>query len=328
MITTATKIKELNFSDLYLGHPGMEDRFSDVPGAAANPVPASPVLREDLQRLTQACRDEHKRMGGHGDFRIGYDDVNYRISVMPTLGGEVFVVRKIAAAIPSLAELGIPQAYIRRLMVPDLSGLFVVAGAIKSGKTMTACAMLKDRLTAYGGVAVTGEDLIELPLEGSHGAGVCFQTMAPRDPASFVDSFRHLVRWGARVILIDEIRDQDVAAEVLQASVSGHLIITTMLAENVVQAVTKLHALANDRLAPGSARSLIADGLAGVLHQQMYRPAKHSAKVETEFLFLKDAPLIRASMRKGDYELLRSDIRQQMTSMIAENAAAQRMATA
>ncbi|HVK95708.1 MAG TPA: ATPase, T2SS/T4P/T4SS family [Noviherbaspirillum sp.] len=323
---TATKVKELEFSDLYLGHPGLADRFSDVPGSGVNPLPAGPALRDDLTQLTNLCAEERKRSPNVGDFKVSYDEVNYRVSVMPSQGGNVFVLRKIADTISSMAELGIPQAYIRRAMTRDLSGLFVVSGAIKSGKTMTACAMLKDRLTAYGGVAVTGEDPIELPLEGGHGQGVCFQTTAPRNPSQFIDAFRNLVRWGARIILIDEIRDQDVAAEVLQASINGHLIITTMLAENVVQTITKLHALANDKLAPGSARSLLADGLVGVLHQQLVRGPKHSAKLETEFLFLKDAPVTKTVLRKGEYELLATDIRQQMAAMITENAAAQRLA--
>lgn len=324
---TTAKVKELDFSDLYLGHPVLADRFSDVPGAGVNPLPAGPALRADLKQLTEVCAQERKRMPGAGDFKVFYDDVSYRVSVMPAQGGDVFVLRKIAGAISSMAELGIPQAYIRRMMQRDLSGLFIVSGSIKSGKTMTACAMLRDRLTAYGGVAATGEDPIELPLEGSHGHGVCFQTTIPHGGTSFSDAFRNLLRSGARIILIDEIRDHDVAAEVLQASINGHLIITTMLAENVVQAITRLHAMANDRLAPGNARALIADGLLGVLHQQLVRGPKHNPKLETEFLFLKDAPITRTVLRKGEYELLTSDIRQQMAAMISENAAAQRLVT-
>jgi twitching motility protein PilT len=234
-MTAETKVKELEFSDLYLGHPSLEDRFSDVPGANTNPLPASPVLRNDLAQLTGVCRETFKTTPSVTDFKVCYDGVTYRVSVMQSMAGHVFVLRKMASAILSLAELGIPQAYVRHLMTRDLSGLLVISGAIKAGKTMTACATVKDRLNAYGGVAVTGEDPIEVPLEGSYGPGICFQTTIRREERGFTEAFRQLTRCGARIILIDEIRDQETAAEVLQASINGHLIVTTMLAENVTR---------------------------------------------------------------------------------------------
>lgn len=321
-MSEVTKVSQLEFSDLYLGHPGLADRFSDVPAANANPLPAGPALRNDLDRLIAVCRETLKAAPSAREFKVRYDDITYRASVMQTLAGEVFVLRKMAGVIYSLAELGIPQAYIRHLMTRDLSGLLIVSGAIKAGKTMTACATVKDRLTAYGGVAVTLEDPIEIPLEGSHGQGVCFQTPLPRDGSGFAEAFRHLTRWGAKVILVDEIRDQETAAEVLQASINGHLIVTTMLAENVIQTLAKLHAMANYKLAPGSAQSLMADGLVGVLHQRMVRGS--TSKIETEFLFLRDAPAIKTVLRNGKYETLASDIKHQMASMISENAVLRR----
>jgi twitching motility protein PilT len=321
-MTTPTKVKELGFSDLFLGHPRLENRFSDLSGMHVNSLPDDPFLRGDLDRLTMGCRDALKAAPSMTEFKIGHDGVTYRVSVMQTLGGTVFALRRIADTIHSLPELGIPQAYVRHLMTKDLSGLFVISGAIKSGKTTTACAMVKDRLTTYGGVAITGEDPVELPLEGCYGPGICFQTTMSRDKRAFSDAFRQLVRSGARTILIDEIRDQETAAQLLEASINGHLIITTMLAENVIQTITKLHALANHRMAPGAAQSLIADGLVGVLHQQIARGPK--PKLETEFLFFKDEPVSKTVLRNAKYEMLMSDIKKQMASMIAENAVAQR----
>lgn len=319
-----TKIKQLEFSGLYLGPPNLGGWFCDVPGARLNPLPADAALQADLEQLISVCHAERNKAPSVGQFKIRYDDVDYRACVMQVLAGEVFVLRKVASLVSSLAELRIPQPYVRQMMAKDLSGLFVISGPMKAGKTTTACTLLKDRLTAYGGVAVTGEDPIELPLEGIHGQGVCFQTTALRDARSFVDGFRHLMRCGARMVLIDEIRDPESAAELLQASLNGHLIITTLCADNVTQALTKLHALAADMLAAGRAPALMADGLVGVLHQQMLRAPNHGVKLETEFLFLKEAPLTKALLRKGEYEQLGAHIRQQMAAMINENAVAMR----
>lgn len=319
-ITTADKVSQLEFSDLYLGHPALAGWFSDVPGAGVNPLPAGPSLRDDLERLTEACVKAWERSPDAGEFKVAYDDVNYRVATMPAQGGNVFVVRKIASVVSSLADLGIPQAYIRCMMTRDLSGLFIVSGAIKSGKTMTASAMLKERLATHGGIAVTAENPIELPLEGSHGNGLCFQTALPHEPGVLADTFRNMMRWRAGTILIGEMRDEESATELLKASFNGYLVITTMLAEDVVQTVMRLHALLNEKLGPGNARALLADGLLGVLHQQMVRGAKHAPRLETEFLFLKDAPATRAVLRKGEFELLTTEIRKQMAARIAESA--------
>lgn len=321
-MSDANTVKQLDFSDLYLGHATLEDRFSDVPGAAANPLPAPSRLREDLDRLIAVCRRTLREKPSATEFRTMYDDVAYRVSVMTTTNGEVFVLRKMPAKIHTLAELGVPQAYIRHLMAKDLTGLFIISGAIKAGKTTTACAMIKERLTAHGGVAVSAEETIELPLEGAHGNGVCYQTSFNRDTRSPVDTFRHAMRWGAKTILIDEIRDQEVALEALQASVNGHLVITTMLAANVIQTINKLHVLATEKLAPDAVQSLLADGLIGVLHQQLIDGPKQ--KLETAFLCLKDAALIRTTLRNGKYDLLGADIKRQMASMITDNATAKR----
>lgn len=324
-VATAENVRELEFSDLYLGHPFLQDRVSDVPGAAVNPLPAGPALREDLERLTEACVAERARSADAAQFKVSYDDACYRVSTMPARGGDVFVVRRIASAVYSLAELGIPQAYIRRMMTRGLSGLFVVSGPLKSGKTMTAGALLRDRLGAHGGVAVTGENPIELPLEGVHGHGLCFQTVLPGAPGALAEAMRNIMRWRAGTILIGEIRDEESATELLKASFNGYLVITTMLAEDVVQTVTRLNALLSERRGPGNARALLADGLLGVLHQQMLRGARHAPKLETEFLFLKDAPATREVLRKGEFALLTTAIRQQMAEMIGEHATARRV---
>lgn len=324
MAAIVDRVRDLEFSDLYLGHPILADRFANVPGCEIAPLLAAPPLREDLEHLAAACRAELEEAPGADEFRVAYDGMHYRVAPLPAQGGMVFVVRRIAGSVPSLAELGIPQAYIRHMLMRGLTGLFIVSGALKSGKTMTACAMLKDRLALHGGVAVTGENPVELPLEGKYGHGICFQTMLPRETGNFADAMRNMMRWRAGTILIDEIRDQERAVELLKAGFNGYLVITTMLAEDVVQAVTRLHALIHESLGTGSARALLAEGLLGVLHLQMGRGAKRAPRLETELLFLKDAPATKAVLRKGEFQLLAAEARRQMATMINEHGSTPR----
>ncbi|RJF92127.1 ATPase, T2SS/T4P/T4SS family [Noviherbaspirillum saxi] len=314
----ATKVAQLSFSDVYLGHPVLGDLLADVPGAGLNPLRAGASLREDLDRLTQVCRQTRDASIAAPSFKVAHDGAVYRVSVLPAAGGEVFVLRRIEDAIRGLAETGIPSAYLPRLMDRDLSGLFIISGAAKAGKTTTACALIKARLQEYGGIAVTAEDPIELPLEGAHRDGVCYQTPATRENGGYAEAFRRCMRWGAKTIFVGEIAEREIAAEVLQASVNGRLIISTMQAGSVVKTITRLQALANERLDPGCAQAMLADGLAGVLHQRFASSA--SKKLETEFLYLKDATAARASIRQGRFEVLTSEIRQQVATMIVENA--------
>jgi hypothetical protein len=99
-------------------------------------------------------------------------------------------------------------------------------------------------------------------------------------------------------------------------------VITTMNADNVVHAVSKLYALAGETFVPAVAQAMIADSLAGVLHQKINGGARR--KLEAEFLFLRDAQSARSVIRSGKFDMLDADIRRQMNFMIAENAAAQR----
>lgn len=314
----ATAVRQLVFSDLYLGHPTLEDRFCDVPGAAANPLRATAALRADLDRLTEVCRAAQVGPRAPARCRVAHDGVSYHMTTMLTAGGQVFVLRKLGGVIRTLAELGIPNAYIPALTVRSLSGLFIVAGTAKSGKTSTGCAIVRDRLTRHGGVAITGEALIELPLEGGYGDGVCYQTATGGD-SGFAEAFGRVAASGAHIVMLDEIRDQEAAVCVLRAAIDGYLLISTMRADSAAQAIGKLESLAAERIGASHARALMADGLAGVLHQQLGGAARKTLK--TELLLLKDAPSARSHLRNGQYDLLTAVARQQMAGLIAGCAA-------
>jgi Tfp pilus assembly pilus retraction ATPase PilT len=325
-IVRATRVRDLELCDLYLGHPNLEARYCRTPGMALGPVPADAALRDDLGRLAVLCDAAAQSAPAHAAFKVRHDAVSYRCVAVAAGGGMVFLLRRLAEAVGTLAGLGMPQAYARRMLTRYLSGLFIICGEARSGRTTTACAMLKERLLAHGGLALTGEDPIELPLEGEHGNGICFQTTVPRDPLRFGDAFNRLLRAGAGNILIDEISSPEAAAAVLQASVGGPLLVATMQAEDVVQCLVKLHALASERLAPENARALLAAGLTGVLHQQMTMVLKSRLKMEAELLYLTDEPVPRTLLRKGEYEHLESMLRQQRAAMIAESATVSRFA--
>ncbi|MCH8621972.1 ATPase, T2SS/T4P/T4SS family [Undibacterium sp. TS12] len=316
-------VRELEFSDLYVGHPVLPDRLTGVPGADSSPLVASPVLQEDIDRLVMACQASFSAAHGQQRFKLEYDGVSYLAAAMATQDGHVFLLRKITAHISLLSELGIPQAYIRCLLTRNMSGLFLVSGKARSGKTTSACAMLKERLVAFGGIAISVEEVAELPLGGHHGSGVCYQMVAARSGTSPTEMFRQAMRWGAKMIFVDEINDSAMAAEVLQASVNGSLIVSTMQASSIVRTINKLQSLANEKLAPASVQALMADGLCGILCQTLGLP-QHT-KLGTELFLSNECNVIRNMLRNGDYELLGSEIQRQMSSIIAAKPATRLM---
>ena len=101
----ATCVREMTFADLYLGHPSLGNRFSAVPKAPADPVLASPSLDADLKTLYERCVDAYNQ-SRDGDFKLVYDGVSYRVAIMQSMGGLVFVLRKMVSNICSMNEMG------------------------------------------------------------------------------------------------------------------------------------------------------------------------------------------------------------------------------
>lgn len=323
-----SSIKQLQFADLYLGHPSLEDRYCALPGAGIAALPADPLLRHDCARMLAGCREALRTLPeGAAEFRQEHDGARYRVAVMPTPDGAMFVLRKLASQVGTLAELGIPPAYVRAMLDRDLSGLFLVAGAAKSGRTTTACTMVRERLASHGGVAVTAEVPAELPLEGAHGDGICYQTVSGRDTGRFIDTLRDCARWGAGTVLVHEILAPEVAAEVLRASCEGRLVIATAPGEDAARAVARLHTMADAHLGQGAARTLLADGLAGVLHQRLQRRATGSEhgrgnRLETELLQLRGWPEARRLLQGGHFDQLRQAMHQQVNSLLRNQTGA------
>lgn len=303
MNAEAAKIGQIGFAELHLGHPSLGDRIRELPGSGLRALPIDDALRGDVERIKATCVEARSRLPARTEFEIVHDNVAYRVFTMQTLKGPVFVLRKIADGV---AALRLPPACVQRLTGKELSGLLLVAGPRRSGKTATACAIVRERLIRHGGVAATVEDPIELPLEGVHGVGICYQTLGSPEHGGIADIFRRTVRWRPQMVLVGEIRDRETAVELLRAGADGQLVISTLHADSIVKAIMKLQALVNDKLISGGTQ-LLADGLLGVLQQ---RPAPTPDDVpETEFLFLREAPTARANILHGDYEMLEAGIR-------------------
>lgn len=200
-----------------------------------------------------------------GRLRCSVAAYEMRLSTFPTLHGERAVVRLFAAAGELLMpeQLGLPVDVLRDLNVSlaETSGAIVIAGPAGSGKTTTAYACLRRIVQGDERVksVVTLEDPVEAALEGVSQSQI--QREAGFDLAS---GLRSLLRQDPEVILVGEMRDRETAEGVLQASLTGHLVLTTYHAGSAAEAVGRL-------LEMGLEPYLLRSGLQAVLCQRLAR---------------------------------------------------------
>lgn len=311
-------LKDIKFTDIYVGQTAA--LLSGVPGTL-DPTPAPPEHAEEIKELRQKCQDlleKHKRE----DFALRHCETSYRASVIKSLDEEVFVLRRFPDVVPKLTELGIHSALIDKLMKKGLSGLIVVSGAFGQGKTTTGSAILVARLSTLGGVAVTVEDPPEMPLQGKHGEGVCYQTWVER--GGFADACRKATRWAPSMIFLGEIRDAETAVEALRASVNGRMVVCTTHSDNAAMAIERIFSLATSAVGSGTSddiATLLASGLTAVLHQKL---ENHSGEkrliMESLWVEGDDATSIRAIIASKKLNQLSSVIQLQRNRIFAASS--------
>jgi Tfp pilus assembly pilus retraction ATPase PilT len=305
-------LKQLILKDIYLGQANAW--LAGVPGTS-DPIPAPPECSAELDELRALC-NEYASTSTKEEFSIRHNEVAYRVSVLKSMSDTVYVLRRFPATIPDLSRLGLHPHYCQKLLQPKITGLVVIAGAFGQGKTTTASSMIAARLIQYGGVAITIEDPPEMPLEGRHGEGVCYQTWVDR--GQFGDATRRTARYAPSIIFLGEVRDAETASEVLRASINGRLVVCTIHADSVPLAIERLYSLANGVAGTSEdTSSLLAGGLLCVLHQRLEGDGEVKVP-RTEFLWMGDGDShgVRNTIRQRKFEQVQNEVTLQKNRMV------------
>jgi general secretion pathway protein E len=203
---------------------------------------------------------------GRTTVRIGTRAVDVRISTIPTAYGERVVLRLLDSARQLLdaASLGMPPAVATPFQVATRrsSGIVLVTGPTGSGKTTTLYATLRG-LQAGELNIMTIEDPIEYELS-SLGIPISQSQVNPKKGVNFANGLRHILRQDPDVIMVGEIRDAETARIAIQASLTGHLVLSTLHTNDAASAVTRLIDL-------GVEPYLVASSLTVVLAQRLVR---------------------------------------------------------
>ncbi|MBW2281853.1 MAG: type II/IV secretion system protein [Deltaproteobacteria bacterium] len=238
--------------------------------------------------------ERRRPQGGRMAARIGGRDFDLRVQTQPTLHGEYAIVRLLPQGrdLFSIETLGFSPglaARCRRLLRSP-SGLVLVAGPTGSGKSTTLYAGLQVLAADTTRKIISVEDPIEYSVDGVEQTQV-----RPELGFGFADAMRHFVRQDPDVIMVGEIRDPETALEALRAAQTGHLVLSTVHANDSVDAVQRLYDL-------GMHPNSIAGELLAVFAQRLARRICEGCRAECE----PDAELLSEVFPRGAPEGFRT----------------------
>jgi general secretion pathway protein E len=182
--------------------------------------------------------ETRKPQDGRINIRVGNRNVDMRVSIMPSIFGEKAVLRILEKSknLINLDGIGIPKDWLKRYRsyLSKPNGIILVTGPTGSGKTTTLYGSLleMDRETKN---ILTIEDPVEYDIEGL--------TQVQVNPAvnlNFANALRAFLRQDPDVILVGEIRDEETAKAAIQASLTGHLVLSTLHTNDAPSAVARL----------------------------------------------------------------------------------------
>jgi general secretion pathway protein E len=199
---------------------------------------------------------------GQSRIKIGENLVDIRVSVIPTSGGERVVLRLLDKGSGELGldETGFGSEVLNsfRNLIRLAHGIILLTGPTGSGKTTTLYAAMSE-LNSEERNILTVEDPIEYQLPG-----VGQMQIKPKINLTFANCLRHILRQDPDVIMIGEIRDVETAEIAIQASLTGHLVLSTLHTNDSASAVTRL-------IDMGIEPYLISSSVVAVMAQRLLR---------------------------------------------------------
>ncbi len=199
--------------------------------------------------------------------RVEYD---IRVSVLPSVYGEKIVMRLAAkkALNREKSQLGLKPGEMKQFdhILSNPHGILLVTGPTGSGKSTTLYTALSE-LNKEDVNIITVEDPVEANIDGINQVQV-----NPKADLTFASALRSILRQDPDIIMIGEIRDQETAGIAVQASITGHLVVSTLHTNSSASTITRLEDM-------GIESYLIADSVIGVIAQRLVRRLCPKCKV-------------------------------------------------
>jgi type II secretory ATPase GspE/PulE/Tfp pilus assembly ATPase PilB-like protein len=237
---------------------GDMEQYQELPPQLRAPLVSRIKVMAGLD-ISERRRPQDGRIAFHG---TGSDHLELRVTIIPTHDGmEDVVLRLLTATKPiPLKQLGLQPG--DRQAIAKMSarsfGLILAAGPTGSGKTTTLHSMLSEINTEEKKIW-TAEDPIEITQ-----AGLRQVQVNPKIGVTFAAAMRGFLRADPDIIMIGEIRDSETAKIAIEASLTGHLVLSTLHTNNAAESVVRLLDLGIDAMS-------FADSLVGIVAQRLVR---------------------------------------------------------
>ncbi len=235
-----------------------------------------------------------KRLPQDGRIKLamGARSIDFRVSTVPVVFGERIVLRILDTGnvVLGLDRIGMKEGTLQifRSAIKSNQGIILVTGPTGSGKTTTLYSALSEISSKEVNIMTT-EDPVEYKLPGIAQIGV-----NPKIGLTFSRGLRHILRQDPDVVMVGEIRDKETADIAIQASLTGHLVLSTLHTNDAPSAVTRLVDM-------GIEPYLLSSSLLTVLAQRLLRrtcPACKTAYVPTD-QELQDLGIQRTDLVEG-----------------------------
>ena len=260
-------VNEVPFSDIYI----TPDRSAYIPDGRT----PNGLMRFKPDDFNYFFDKVEKSYDGHNpSYSVMYNRILYRVERSISIYGVQYCARKMPLEVPAFSSLGFPVELRKYLLsLSNTAGLILWSGPTGAGKTTSISSLMKEFLVTEGGFAYTIEDPSEMPLDGTYNAvngsiALCKQTQPIN--GNWGDCLKSALRSKPRFIMVGEIRTPDTASEVLRACTSGHLVLSSIHANNVTDAINSVvKYAASSGMSEELAYDLFSRGMLAVLHQTL-----------------------------------------------------------
>lgn len=236
---------------------GILNDYADVPNEVKNNV----ITRI---KILSGMNITETRLPQDGAIKtnLGGMDLDMRVSSLPTKRGEKIVIRILdySRSMQGIEYLFFSEENYKKIlkMIAEPNGIILVTGATGSGKSTTVYSFLQ-KLNVKGTNLITVEDPVEMDIEGIN------QVQVNSDIGlDFATVLRSILRQDPNVIMIGEIRDSETAQIAVRASITGHLVLSTLHTNNSLTTIERLLDMEVERY-------LLASALSGIVSQKLAR---------------------------------------------------------
>ena len=266
--------------------------------------------RQLLSELLTPTQMEEMDETGELNLAIGLEKVgSFRLSAFKQRGTIAAVFRHIPHVIPSLESLNMPG--VLGSLVLEKRGLILMVGATGTGKSTTLASMLDLRNRNMAGHILTIEEPIEYLFTSRK--SVVNQREVGRDTVSLQVALKNALRQAPDCIMIGEIRDRETMTAALSYSLSGHLVLATLHANNSYHALGRILSFYTPEARPVLLGDLGA-GLRAIVSQRLLRATTGGRVPAVEVLL--NTKLVAELIEKGDF----SSVKEAMEKSLAEGS--------